>query len=226
MNDYKTIADYENVVRRQIVDSWNPDQEDILKAWAEKASGWAWLHDKSSRYFNSTTNKYTFSSIILSTVSGGLGFMVGNWSGGTEDLESAAINRYISFTMACMNILSAALTSMHKFIRSSEKAEVHSQMNKLFSSFCRKIVLELALQPGDRRDCIEFCKSSRDEYDRLVENSPEVPMHIINDFKSMFNKIATHVPEIANGLVHFVNNNTNKTEEYYEVEASFQHDNV
>ena len=227
MNDYETIANYGDVVRRQIQASWNPEQENILKAWAEKASGWAWLHDKSSRYYNSTTNRFTFTSIILSTLSGGLGFMVSNWTGSAEDVQAATTNRYISFTIACMNILSAGLTSMQKFVQSSEKAEVHSQMNKMFSSFCRRIVLELALQDGDRRECIEFCKSCRDEYDRLVENSPEVPMHIILNFKRVF-KSATHVPEIANGLVHFVNNTTvTRIEEFQDATgSSFRIENV
>jgi hypothetical protein len=75
-SDYRTLAEYENLKKRQIKQSWCEDQERILKIWAEKASGWAWLHEKSSRYFNKLTNVYTYSSIILSTMAGGLGFMI------------------------------------------------------------------------------------------------------------------------------------------------------
>ena len=76
MDDYKTIARYENVIKRRTADSWNPDQERILKIWAEKASGWAWLHDNASRHYNSLTNRLTYPAILLSTISGGLGFSV------------------------------------------------------------------------------------------------------------------------------------------------------
>lgn len=203
MNDYRAIAEYEALMRRQIEDSWNPQQEDVLKAWAEKASGWAWLHDKSSRFYNTTSNIFTYSSVILSTISGGIGFMMGDMANEKSNDSSEGFDRrWLTFSVGCMNIISAALTSFQKFTRCSEKAEMHSQMNKQFSSYCRKIVLELALQACDRRNCIEFCKLCRDEYDRLVENSPQIPSRTIRKFNVKFK--ADHVPEVANGLVHFV----------------------
>jgi len=225
MNEYSAIAEYENIIKKQIEDSWNPEQEAILKAWAEKASGWAWLHDKSSRVYNRASNMYTYSSIILSTISGGIGFMMGDVSNGNspENTTFALDKRLLTFSIGCMNVASAALTSLQKFTRCSEKAETHSQMHKQFSSYCRRIVLELALQPGDRKECIEFCKACREEYDRLVENSPQVPDHIIRQFKEKFPD-AQHVPEIANGLVHFVEKNNCRP--FVTTQNSFNHDDV
>jgi len=205
MNDYKTIAKYENVIKRRVADSWNPDQERILKVWAEKASGWAWLHDHASRHYNSLTNKFTYPAILLSTIAGGLGFSVAGDVCGNNTNTSVnykSMNRYMIYVIGGMNIVTALLSSLQKFIRSTEKAEMHMHMNKIFSSFARKIVLELALQPGDRRDCIEFCKICRDEYDKLVTDSPQIPGHIIKRFRNTFNN-ASHIPEVANGLIHF-----------------------
>lgn len=204
-NDYRTLAEYEAMKKRQVRQSWNEDQERILKIWAEKASGWAWLHEKSSRHFNKLTNLYTYSSIVLSTLAGGLGFMIGGQQNATikaSDVADNQMNRGLTFGISIMNVASAILVSIQKFIRSSENAEMHSHMNKLFSSFCRKIVLELSLQRGDRRDCIEFCKQCRDEYDKLVNDAPEVPTSVIEYFRREF-QTACFVPEIANGLVHF-----------------------
>jgi hypothetical protein len=204
MDDYKTIAKYENVIKRRVADSWNPDQERILKIWAEKASGWAWLHDYASRHYNSLTNKFTYPAILLSTISGGLGFSVAGQvnSVNNETADYKSMNRLMIYIIGGMNILTALLSSLQKFIRSTEKAEMHMHMNKVFSSFARKIVLELALQPGDRRDCIEFCKMCRDEYDKLVTDSPQIPKHVIMEFRELF-KNANHIPEVANGLIHF-----------------------
>lgn len=196
IQEYKTIAEYDSVVKKRVADSWNPDQERILKIWAEKASGWAWLHDKSARFFNQLTNKYMYPSIVLSTVSSGIGFSMY----GSVNFQSTS--KYMVVVIGCMNLMSALLASLQKFARSTEKAELHSHMHKLFSSYCRKIVMELALQPCDRKECVEFCKTCRDEYDKLVTDSPEIPNEIIADFKNIF-KTAKHVPEIANGLVHF-----------------------
>ncbi len=229
MNEYRTIAEYENVIKQRIEDSWNPEQESILKAWAEKASGWAWLHDKSSRIYNKASNMYTYSSIILSTVSGGIGFMLGDVQNGTqpETTAFALDKKLLTFSIGVMNIFSAALTSLQKFTRCSEKAETHAQMHKQFSSFCRRIVLELALLERDRKECIEFCKQCRDEYDRLVENSPQIPSRVIRQFKEKF-PTAQHVPEIANGLVHFVDKNKgNQTgASVVQEDNSFRHEAV
>ena len=199
MDDYKAIARYENVIKRRTADSWNPDQERILKIWAEKASGWAWLHDQSSRHYNSLTNRLTYPAILLSTVSGGLGFSV---AGQVDSSPRQVMNQGMIYIIGIMNIIAAVLSSLQKFIRSTEKSEMHMHMNKVFSSFSRRIVLELALQPGDRRDCIEFCKVCRDEYDKHVTDSPQIPARVIQKFKKTFAN-ATHIPEVANGLIHF-----------------------
>lgn len=194
-DEYKTIAGYDILKRRRIANSWNPDQERILKIWAEKASGWAWLHDKASRRYHSITSKIMYPSIVLSTVSGGIGFSM-------YSETSRQTTRFMTILIGSMNLVAAFLSSLQKFIRSTEKAEVHRHTHKLFSSYCRDIVMELALKPSDRRDCIEFCQVCRDQYTKLVADSPEIPDPIITEFKKKFAN-AKHVPEIANGLVHF-----------------------
>jgi hypothetical protein len=112
------------------------------------------------------------------------------------------MNKAMIYLIGTFNIFAVLLSSLQKFIRSTEKSEMHMHMNKIFSSFARKIVLELALQPGDRKDCIEFCKICRDEYDKMVTDSPQVPNNVILDFRETFTE-AQHIPEVANGLIHF-----------------------
>jgi len=182
---------FEFLKKEQIANTWNKEQQDILQIWAEKSSGWAWLHDKSTRYYRNQGDKFTYTSIIFNTVAGGIGFL-GN------------MNYYLPYIIAIMNILSAMLSSLQKFLRSTEKSESHSLYSKIFSSFTRKITLELSLNPRDRRDCIEFCKQCRDEYDKAVTDCPMVPQHIIDLFKIEF-KDEPNKPEIANGLHHFTN---------------------
>jgi len=186
--DYKS---FEYLKKEQIAKSWDKEQQDILQIWAERASGWAWLHDKSTRYYRSQADKFTYTSIIFNTVAGGIGFL-GN------------MNDYLPYIIAIMNIISAMLSSLQKFLRSTEKSEAHALYSKIFSSFTRKITLELSLNPKDRRECIEFCKQCRDEYDKAVTDCPLVPQMVIEWFKVEF-KHEKNKPEIANGLFHFSN---------------------
>ena len=185
------LNSFENIKKEQIARSWDKEQQDILQIWAEKASGWAWLHDKSTRYYRAQADKFSYTSIIFNTVAGGIGFL-GN------------MNDYLPYIIAIMNIFSAMLSSLQKFLRSTEKSESHALYSKIFSSFTRKISLELSLNPRDRRECIEFCKQCRDEYDKAVTDCPLVPQSIINWFRVEFEH-EKNKPEVANGLFHFNN---------------------
>jgi hypothetical protein len=190
MDDYEA-ENYEKTKKRKIAASWNKEQTKILQVWAEKASGWAWLHDKSSRFYNLQGDYLTYPSIILNTVASGLGFL-------------SKGKLYYVYLIASLNIISATLSSFQKFLRSTEKAEAHSHFSKIFSSFTRKITLELTLNPEDRKNCVDFCKMCKDEYDRAVTDCPQIPENIIQQFKVVF-KHEKNKPEVANGLFHFNN---------------------
>uniref|UniRef100_A0A6C0IB40 SMODS and SLOG-associating 2TM effector domain-containing protein n=1 Tax=viral metagenome TaxID=1070528 RepID=A0A6C0IB40_9ZZZZ len=187
--------------KKYIAQSWNKQEEEILQMWAEKASGWAWLHDKSQRYYRIQSNRFTYPSIILNTISGGIGFI------------KADSFKYLNYFIAVMNIIAAMLMSFQKFLKSTENAEQHGRFFSIFSSYTRRIALELTLNPEDRKECIEFCKLCKDEYDKAVAESPQIPDSVIAAFRKEFSH-EKNKPEVANGLYHF--NNYCKNPESYE----------
>jgi len=193
--DFSIVTKSTNLRRKYIAQTWNKKEEEILQSWAEKASGWAWLHDKSQRYYKNQSDCLTYPSIVITTVSSGLGF------------TSNHMFKYLNYIIAVMNIIATMFMSFQKFLRSTEKAELHSRYFSIFSSFTRKIALELTLNPEDRKDCIEFCKTCKDEYDKAVSESPSVPDKIILLFKKEFS-YEKNKPEVANGLFHFNNYNS------------------
>jgi len=190
--DYSVVHKSRRIKRKYIAQTWNIQEEEILQSWAERASGWAWLHDKSHRYYHLQSDRLTYPSIILTTMSSGLGFI-----GATTWI-------YMVYIIATMNIIAAICMSFQKFLRSTENAEIHTRFSSIFSSYTRKIALELTLNPEDRRDCIDFCKMCKDEYDKAVAECPPVPDNVIALFKKTFPN-EKNKPEIANGLFHFTN---------------------
>jgi hypothetical protein len=198
--DYNIISKSHKIKKHLIALSWNEQEEAILQVWAEKASGWAWLHDKAHRYYTTQSNYLTYPSIIINTIAGGVGFM------GT----SQNFIQFLPYIIAIMNIISATFISFQKFLRSTENAELHSRYFSIFSSFTRKITLELTLNPEDRRECIEFCKTCKDDYDRALSECPTIPDLVILNFKKEFPN-EKNKPEVTNGLFHF--NNYQRTPE-------------
>lgn len=177
--------------KKQIAESWSKEQETILKIWAEKAAGYRWLHERSARHYRRLNNRFVYPQIVLSTIAGVGGF--GATSSGNNNLK------YFGYIIAGMNIFTALLSSFQKFLMSAEKSETHATIARQFAAYYRNISLELSLNPRDRTECLELCKACRNEYDRLMNVAPSIPLKIINQFKANF-PYAKNKPDIANGL--------------------------
>ena len=169
--------------------SWSREQEQILKQWAEKAAGYRWLHDQSARHYKVLNNRFVYPQIVLSTLAGA----------GGVGLTSSGRGSGFGYGIAMVNIFIALLTSFQKFTMAAEKSEQHGTTASQFASFYRNITLELSLNPQDRTECIELCKTSRVEYDRLLSIAPSVPVKMIDKFNHTFPD-AKNKPDIANGL--------------------------
>lgn len=192
INEYEAIAIVEESKKKQIAESWSDEQEQILKKWAEKAAGYRWLHEQSARHYRQLNNNLMYPQIIISTVAGVGGFGI------TTSGEGSKFALF-AYGISIINIIGALLTSFQKFIRAAEKSEMHSTVERQFAAFFRNISLELALNPRDRNECIDMCKTCRYEYDRLMNVAPSVPQKIILRFKERF-PYAVNKPDIANGL--------------------------
>lgn len=188
----EAIAIVEEGKKDQIAQSWNKEQEKILKIWAEKAAGYRWLHEESARHYRRLNNRFVYPQIFFSTLAGMGGI-------GMTSADSGENNYLFGYGIATLNIIIAMLTSFQKFIMAAEKSETHATVGRQFAAFYRNIMLELSLNPRDRTDCLELCKLSRSEYDRLMNVAPSVPQKIVNRFKERFNEV-TYKPDIANGL--------------------------
>ena len=83
-----------------------------------------------------------------------------------------------------------------------EVYEAHRIAAVAWSSLGRNIEIELALKAERRKNCRDFLKVSRAEYDRLLESSPSIDQDIIALFNKRFNKDYPRVckPIVCNGL--------------------------
>jgi len=186
-----SLAALEQEKKKQNAASWSKEQEMILKIWAEKAAGYRWLHEHSARHYRRLNNRFVYPQIVISTLAGVGGF--GTTSSGEQHLN------YLGYVIAGMNIFTALMSSFQKFIMAAEKSETHATIARQFAAYYRNISLELSLNPRDRTECLELCRTCRHEYDRLMNVAPSVPQKIINQFKKKFPH-AKNKPDIANGL--------------------------
>ena len=77
--------------------------------------------------------------------------------------------------------------------------ETHSAMCVQWSKFYRNIEMELSLETEHRGEVNEFVTKCRQEYDRLLDESPDIPSNSIDAFNMTFPD-KENKPDVCNGL--------------------------
>jgi hypothetical protein len=188
---------------------WCEKQEKLLKSWAERAAGYRWLHNHSRLHYKKQNDWLAYPSIIIASITGVGGFAVLNPSG-NEDVSMETKNKImiVQYMFAFLNVLAGILTSISKFSQSSTLADAHSLMCVQYSKYYRNIDMELSLDEGDRTCVIKFVKKCREEYDRLLDDAPDIPAISIKAFNIEFPD-RVNKPDVCNGLSIIVSDETN-----------------
>ena len=187
---------------------WCENQEKLLIRWAEKAAGYRWLHNHARLYFKKQNDYLSYPSIVIASLTGVGGFAVLNPSGDagvTSDTKSRIM--IIQYVFAFLNVIGGILTSISKFSQSLSLSEAHSTMCIQYSKFYRNIDMELSLDVKHRANVVDFVMKAREEYDRLLDEAPDIPAISIQAFLHEFpNK--ENKPDVCNGLSIIVSEET------------------
>ena len=168
---------------------WHKQQELILKKWSEVGSSYRFMHDRSYMKYEKKNLRFALPVIVISTVTG-----TANFAQGSFPQEWSV---YVPLIIGFFNLLAGLITTIAQFLRVSEQLEGHRAATIAYSKFSRNISVELSLPREDRNsDGTEFVNNCRGELDRLIEQSPNIPMDIIRRFAKKFNDIEFNKPEI------------------------------
>lgn len=158
---------------------WNDTEVKVLKKWGEQAASYRVLHNRAYRKYKYLTALFTIPVIIISTVTG-----TANFSQGTIIQIYPSIELYLPLVIGAMNLISGIVTTIGQFLRVSELNEANRNASISYGKFARNISTELSLPPNERTySGLDFIQICRNEMDRLIEQSPEIPMKIINKFE-------------------------------------------
>ena len=168
---------------------WHEQQEKILKRWSEIGSSYRFMHDRAYLHFEKQNFRFALPVIILSTITGTANFAQGSF----PPDWSAYVPLFIGF----LNLSAGLITTIAQFLRVSELLEGHRAASISYSKFSRNISVELSLPPDERSSGgREFIAARRTELDRLIEQSPNIPMHIVKEFGRLFEDSTFIKPDI------------------------------
>jgi hypothetical protein len=165
--------------------------------WADKASCYQWMHQKTEIRFQKFNYYYTIPVIIMSTLTGTANFAT-NSIVSTEEQA-----KYVTFGIGAISLIAGIISTVANFLRYAQGSEAHRVAAISWGKFQRFISIELSLHPNERMDAMSFLKMGRIELDRLIEQSPPIPMRTVDEFHVAFReKKDIRRPEIAGGIEH------------------------
>ena len=168
---------------------WHKQQEKVLKEWSEIGASYRYMHDRAYTMYNAQNLRFALPVIIISTVTGTANFAQGSFP--------SAWQAYVPLGIGFLNLTAGLITTIAQFLRVSELLEGHRAASIAYSKFSRNISVELSL-PYSQRTCggLEFINKCRSELDRLIEQSPNIPLHIVKQFGAKFKDYTFIKPQI------------------------------
>jgi len=176
---------------------WTTEHEQILIEWADKAMCYRWLHSKSNGLYSSLNAWYTIPVIVISTLTGTANF--------AQTRVPEEYQNYFAMVVGGFNILGGIISTIQQFLKITQLNESHRVSSIAWDKFYRNVKIELAKHPSERIQPGQMLKMSKEEFDRLMETSPNIPEKIVQVFKASFkhsdafDKIVK--PEICDVLV-------------------------
>lgn len=157
---------------------WTEGHENIIVEWADKALCYRWLHGRSHQHYKRANAWFTIPVIIMSTLTGTANFAQDKFTGSTRE--------YVAVAIGAVNIFAGIITTIQQFLKIGELNEAHRVSSLSWDKFYRNLKVDLSKSPDERTPVIQMLKSSKEEFDRLMETSPAISPKITDEFKKEF----------------------------------------
>lgn len=171
--------------------SWNDQHENILRQWGEASACYRFMNHRAYLMYKTLSMRFTLPVIVLSTVTGTANFAQSSFP---ESIQGG-----VPAVIGGMNLIAGLIATIMQFLKINELMENHRTAALAYGLLSRNIRLILALPREERKkDGLKFVEECKGEYDRLIEQSPCVPIRIIQDFEAKYEDDETEFvkPEI------------------------------
>ena len=182
---------------KRFLNGWSKEQEQLMSEWSDIAMCYRWLHDNSEKIYHAKNLWINLPVIILTTLGGTASF-------GVQSVFSDPVSKqYASFAIGSVSLFAGILTTVGNYLRYAQLEESNRVASIAWGKFQRLIAIELAMNPNERMDALDFLKICRADLDRLIEQSPPIPKEAIRVFEAKFGTIKElKKPDICGALEH------------------------
>jgi hypothetical protein len=172
------------------INGWTKELEQLLIAWAEKASGYAWLHNKSIALYKNRNLYLAVPAALFAYTSATVTLM-------TTDYHDA---QWRTIVAGLGSLISGILINFQELFTFKELSEQHRLSQLGFLAFFRDISCELSVPKRQRKEASEYVTLKRLEMDKLLEHAPDIPPRIVKEFDEKFASANLHKPDVVSRL--------------------------
>ena len=169
---------------------WTEEQEALLIAWAEKASGYAWLHNKSK-------SLYKHRNLCLSIPAALMAYIAASTTLLATQGENDGWRTYVA---GLGSLFAGMLVNFQEVFTFKELAEQHRLSQLGFMAFFRDISCELSVPKLQRKEASEYVTMKRLEMDKMLEHAPDIPPQLVREFDERFADVRMHKPDVVSRL--------------------------
>jgi hypothetical protein len=154
------------------------------------------LHESAKHLYKRQHMWFSIPVIILSTLAGTANVAIASYVP-TEHISIAQL------VIGGINLFCGVLSTLSNYFRAAEKCESHNNAAIGWGKLYRSIFVELSLAREKRKPVSDFMRLSKNEYDRLTDNSPSVRTSIYEGFSLKLGPKSTIIlPEECGNLLH------------------------
>tara|TARA_B110000503_G_scaffold9537_1_gene12986 strand:+ start:4468 stop:5127 length:660 start_codon:yes stop_codon:yes gene_type:complete len=158
---------------------WNDQHENILRQWGEASACYRFMNHRAYLMYKSLSMRFTLPVIVLSTITGTANF--------AQSTLPLSVRGAAPSVIGGLNLIAGLIATVMQFLKINELMENHRTAALSYGLLSRNIRLTLALPREERKkDGLKFVEDCKSEYDRLIEQSPAVPINIIRDFEKSY----------------------------------------
>jgi hypothetical protein len=160
-------------------DSWNEQHESILRQWGEASGCYRFMHHRAFIMYKGLSMRFTLPVIVLSTITGTANF--------AQEQFPENLRGMVPSVIGGLNLIAGLVATIMQFLKINELMENHKAAALSFGLLSRNIRLELGLAREERStDGLEYVTRCKNEYDRLIEQSPSVPASVLAEFEKEY----------------------------------------
>jgi len=164
---------------------WKKTDEQLLEEWSDHSKTYRWMHEQARLKYWRKNIVFQIPVIILSTITGAANF--------AQDRVPEDYRGYYALIVGFANIVAGIIATISTFLKVGELLEGHRVSSMSWGKYYHNVKTELKKEPDDRENVVDFMKYAKNEYEKLVEQSPPIPPEIINVLKEKIDNSGFHV---------------------------------